>query len=173
MRSVCTAFAASGCPSSALAPRLTQGPDWASRRTNWGSIRWAPGIGSADCNGRSNVPHITKKDRPLTPEHFAEFERCYGPDPNGRVKRKPADSKEDRWRSFYIDEIKMRDYKIDSLKWLKDESLDDGDELPDPEELATDAIAELESAVEELNAVIGLLENGYGAASAVKLVKKA
>ena len=25
-------------------------------------------------DGRSNVPHITKKDRPLTAEHFAEFE---------------------------------------------------------------------------------------------------
>jgi type I restriction enzyme R subunit len=29
-------------------------------------------------DGRSNVPHITKKDRPLIAEHFAEFEKCYG-----------------------------------------------------------------------------------------------
>ncbi len=27
---------------------------------------------------RSNVPGITKKDRPLTHEHFAEFEKAYG-----------------------------------------------------------------------------------------------
>src|SRR6266481_780753 len=27
-------------------------------------------------DGRTNVPHITKKDRPLTPEHFLKFERC-------------------------------------------------------------------------------------------------
>jgi len=113
-------------------------------------------------DGRTNVPHITKKDRPLTPEHFTDFEKCYGADPNGRAKRKEVDSKEDRWRSFAIEEIKKRDYKIDSLKWLKDESLDDGDELPEPEELATDAIAELEAAVGELNAVIALLENGNG-----------
>jgi type I restriction enzyme M protein len=78
------------------------------------------------------VPRITKKDRPLTLEHFAEFERCYAADPNGRTKRKASDSKEDRWRSFSLEEIKKRDYKIDSLKWLKDESLDDGDDLPDP-----------------------------------------
>ena len=32
--------------------------------------------------------------------------------------------------------------------------------LPPPEELATDAISELEGAVEELNAVLALLENG-------------
>lgn len=32
--------------------------------------------------------------------------------------------------------------------------------MPEPEELATDAIAELEETVEELNAVLALLENG-------------
>ena len=111
-------------------------------------------------DARTNVPRITKKDRPLTPEHFAEFESCFGPDPNGRSKRDATDSKENRWRSFHITEIKERDFKIDSLKWLKDESLDDGEELPEPEELAADAIAELEAAVEELTAVISLLENG-------------
>jgi len=111
-------------------------------------------------DGRSNVQHITKKDRPLIPEHFSEFEKCYGGDPYGRAKRKPSDSKEDRWRSFSIDEVKNRDFKIDSLKWLKDESLDEGVEIAEPEELATDAIAELEAAVGELNALLLTLENG-------------
>jgi type I restriction enzyme M protein len=108
---------------------------------------------------RTNVPGITKKDRPLTPAHFAEFEKCYGGDPNGRAKRKAADSKEDRWRSFAIAEVKGRGCKLDSFKWLKEESLEDADDLPEPEELAADAIAELEGAVEELNAVLALLEN--------------
>jgi len=110
-------------------------------------------------DARTNVPGITKKDRPLTPAHFAEFEKCYGPDPNGQAKRKPADSKDDRWRCFDIGEVRKRDFKLDSFKWLKEESLEDADELPEPEELATDAIAELEGAVEELNAVLALLEN--------------
>jgi len=39
-------------------------------------------------DARSNVPGITKKDRPLSREHFAEFEKCYGSDPNGANKRK-------------------------------------------------------------------------------------
>jgi type I restriction enzyme M protein len=111
-------------------------------------------------DGRSNVPHITKKDRPLTAEHFDEFEKCFGTDPNGRAKRTPTNSNEDRWQSFPLDEIKKRDYKIDALKWLKDDSIDDGSAFEEPEELATDAIAELQSAVEELTAVIALLENG-------------
>jgi type I restriction enzyme M protein len=113
-------------------------------------------------DGRTNIPRITKKDRPLTPDHFKEFEKCFGIDPNGRARRKASDSKEDRWRSFDIQEIRRREYKIVSFKWLKDESLDNLDDLPDPDELATDAIAELEIAIEELNAIVTALENGNG-----------
>ena len=108
---------------------------------------------------RTNVPGITKKDRPLTPEYFAEFERVYGADPNGGSKRNPADSKEDRWHSFHISEVKERNYKIDSLKWLKDDSLDDADNLPEPEELAVEAIEELRLAMDELQKIVVLLEN--------------
>jgi type I restriction enzyme M protein len=114
-------------------------------------------------DARTNVPGITKKDRPLTAAHFAAFERCYGKDPNGRAKRKPGDSAEDRWRSFHISEVKERDFKLDGFKWLREDSLDDTDDLPEPEELATDAIAELEEAVNELNQILQLLENGNGA----------
>jgi len=110
-------------------------------------------------DGRTNVASLTKKDRKLTPEQFSEFERCFGRDPNGKTKRSLTDSKEDRWRMFRIDEIKQHDFKIDSLKWLKDEIFNDGDEYLEPEELATDAISELESAIKELNEVMGLLEN--------------
>jgi type I restriction enzyme M protein len=121
-------------------------------------------------DARSNVPGITKKDRPLSAEHFAEFEKCFGSDPNGKAKRKEADSPAtdkgylggDRWRRFSLAEVKERDFKLDSFKWLKDDSLEDADELPPPEELATDAIGELEDAVEELNALLALLENGNG-----------
>lgn len=124
-------------------------------------------------DARTNVPRITKKDRPLAPEYFKEFEKCFGADPNGRAKRKTSDSKEDRWRSFNIEEVKARDYKIDGLKWLKDESLDDADELPDPEELATDAISELEAAVEGLNAILKALETENGSeANPTKVIDK-
>jgi type I restriction enzyme M protein len=107
-------------------------------------------------DARTNVPRITKKDRPLTPAHFAGFEACFGRDPDGGARRSPADSRDDRWRCFSIDEVKANDYKIDGLKWLKDRSLDD-DELPKPEDLAAEAIAALQGATKELNAVIELL----------------
>src|SRR5881628_637691 len=53
-------------------------------------------------DARTNVPGITKKDRPLIAKHFVEFERCYGQEPNGKATRKAPDSKDDRWRSFGI-----------------------------------------------------------------------
>ena len=108
------------------------------------------------------MPGITKKDRPLIAAHFAEFDKCYGADPNGRAKRKPSDSKEDRWRSFPISEVKDRQFKLDGFKWLKEESLDDADDLAEPEELAGDAIEELDAAVGDLKDVLALLENGNG-----------
>lgn len=114
-------------------------------------------------DARTNVPGITKKDRPLTREHFREFEKCFGADPNGKAKRKASDSKEERWKSFGIAEVKEREFKLDGFKWLKEESLEDADDLPEPEELATEAISELEEAVAELNQVLRLLENGNGA----------
>lgn len=108
-------------------------------------------------DARTNVEAITKKDRPLTPAHFREFERCFGADPNGRSKRKTSDSREDRWRSFDVGVVQERNFKLDSLKWLK-ESLNEDTELGTPEELATDAIEELQEAVAELNQLLAVLE---------------
>lgn len=107
-------------------------------------------------DARSNVPGITKKDRPLTPQHFAEFEAAYGKDPNGLSKREDT-GETGRFRRFHINEIKERGYKLDII-WLKDESLEENDELPEPQDLAGDAITELEAVVDDLREVLAALE---------------
>jgi len=107
-------------------------------------------------DGRSNVPGITKKERPLTEEHFADFEKRYGPDPNGRGKRKDT-GPDGRYRKFTIAEVQQREYKLD-ITWLKDDSLGDPDEMPEPQDLAAEAITELEAVVDDLREIIGLLE---------------
>ena len=112
-------------------------------------------------DARSNVPGITKKDRPLSPQHFAEFEACYSADPNGQSKRKDL-GEEGRFRSFPIKEIKDRGYKLD-ITWLKDESLEDSDELPEPQDLASEAITELEAVVDDLREIVELVEKEEGA----------
>ena len=45
---------------------------------------------------------------------------------------------------------------------MKDELLEDADDLPDPQELATDAIAELEAVVDDLKEIVELVENEEG-----------
>lgn len=107
-------------------------------------------------DARSNVPGITKKDRPLTPQHFEEFEKCYGIDPNGRSQRLDL-GPEGRFRKFHISEVKERGYKLD-ITWIKDESLEDAEDLPEPQDLATEAITELEAAVDDLREILQLLE---------------
>ncbi len=107
-------------------------------------------------DARSNVPGITKKERPLTAEYFTEFEQCYGDDPNGRSKRTDL-GENGRFRCFSLDDIQARDYKLD-ITWLKDDTLDDGDDLPEPEYLASEAISELEAIVDELRDILELME---------------
>jgi type I restriction enzyme M protein len=109
-------------------------------------------------DGRANVPKITKKSRPLSPAHFADFERCYGIDPNGLSARTVEDSSDDRWRCFDIDQIKEKHYKLDAFKWLRDEELDDPDDLPDPEELIVEAMEELRLALDDLADMQRLME---------------
>jgi type I restriction enzyme M protein len=55
--------------------------------------------------------------------------------------------------------MRLREFKLDSFKWLKEESADDADELPEPEDLAAEAAAELEAAIKELREALLLLEN--------------
>ncbi len=107
-------------------------------------------------DARSNVPGITKKERPLIPKHFEEFEKCYGKDPNGQSKRKDS-GEEGRFRKFHISEIKDRDYKLD-ITWLKDETVEDTNDLPDPQDLASEAITELETIVDDLKEILQLVE---------------
>lgn len=112
-------------------------------------------------DARSKVPGITKKDRPLTPQHFAEFENCYGKDPNGFSKRRDT-GEEGRFRCFDLDQVKKRNYRLD-ITWLKDESLE-GNDLPEPQDLASEAITELEAVVDGLREIVELVEKEEGVA---------
>ena len=107
-------------------------------------------------DARSNVPGITKKDRPLTKDHFDEFEQCYGKDPNGLSKRKDL-GEEGRFRCYSIQQVKERGFKLD-FTWLKDDSLEDSADLPEPQDLAAEAITELEAVVDDLREIMALIE---------------
>ena len=63
---------------------------------------------------------------------------------------------------FDVDEVKKREFKLDGFKWLKEENAEDSDELPEPEELATDAMTELKAVFADLEQVLQLLEQEAG-----------
>lgn len=94
---------------------------------------------------RTNMPRFGKTNQ-LKPEHFKEFEESFRSD--ARVKEKI-----ERWSCFTIEAIKTKDYNLD-LGLVKDESVIDHDQLPDPIGSSEDAIAKLEQAVDLLQSVI-------------------
>jgi type I restriction enzyme M protein len=103
---------------------------------------------------RANMPAFGKRT-PLSREHFAEFESAYGPDPLGLAPR-TATGPEGRWQCFSREEIAARGDSLD-LAWLKDESAEDGADLPEPATLAQEAMQELEGALEDLRAILAEL----------------
>jgi type I restriction enzyme M protein len=103
---------------------------------------------------RANMPAFGKRT-PLTREHFAEFEAAYGSDPLGLALR-TATGPEGRWQCFSREEIATRGDSLD-LAWLKDDSAEDGADLPEPAVLAQEAMLELEGAMEDLRAILAEL----------------
>jgi type I restriction enzyme M protein len=109
-------------------------------------------------DGRASVPKITKKDRPLTPAHFAEFETCFGVDPRGRSKRMESQSPDGRWRPFSIDRMRERAFKLDSFRWLRDEESDESEDGLEPQELLSGAIESLRMVLDDLAEMQSVLD---------------
>ncbi|MFP4018895.1 MAG: N-6 DNA methylase [Bacteroidales bacterium] len=92
--------------------------------------------------------HFTLKENPLKDENLKDFIERYNP--KNRHKRKETWSEENpegRWRKFTYDEIANRDKTSLDIFWLKDKSLTDMDNLPDPDVLAKDIIENIESSL--------------------------
>ena len=100
---------------------------------------------------RANMPSFGKTT-PLKREHFAEFEKAYGKDPNGGSKRKDL-GENGRFRCFSIKEIEKRDFNLD-ISWLKDDSVTHADDLPEPKEIAEEILASLKTATEKFQEVL-------------------
>ena len=90
------------------------------------------------------------------PEDLKEFIECYNA--ANRHKREetwhPENNPEGRWRKFTYEEIASRDKTSLDITWLKDKSLADLDNLPDPDILANDIIENLEAAVESFKEIM-------------------
>lgn len=99
-------------------------------------------------DARTNAPKFGKRT-PLTKEYFADFIQTYGDDAKGNAKRTDT-GETGRWRSFNREWIRKEKGDSLDISWLKDESLDGGDELPEPAELAQEALNALSSAMADI-----------------------
>jgi type I restriction enzyme M protein len=106
---------------------------------------------------RTNMPSFGKRT-PLTRSHFAEFVVMYGDDPNGGAVR--VDRGElGRFRCFSREEVAARGNNLD-ISWLRDESVQGVDDLPEPEVIAGEILERLEVAIGEMQALKNLLSEG-------------
>ena len=104
---------------------------------------------------RTNVHH-TLKLKPLTDAHLDDFVACYKPE--NRHVREPTWSEETpdgRWRAYSRDELLQRDKASLDVFWLKDASMTDLENLPEPEVLAAEILENLRSALASFESVVG------------------
>lgn len=107
---------------------------------------------------RTNV-HFTLKQHPMTDADLDDFVKCYNPE--NRYERTETWSDENpdgRFRCYDVQEILERDKTSLDIFWIKDKTLADLDNLPEPDVLASDIIENLQSALEsfqELKSQIG------------------
>ncbi len=98
---------------------------------------------------RTNMPSFGKTN-PLKMEHFADFEVAYEAADRHAVQ-------DERWSLFTRDQIAEKGNSLD-LGLIRDDSIVDYDDLPDPIESGEEAIAQLEEAVDLLQSVVNELK---------------
>lgn len=98
-----------------------------------------------DLRSNTNLTLVTKS---LNDTHLADFIKCYNAD--NITKREESE----RFKKFTYDEIIKRDKINLDITWLKDESLEDLDNLPEPNVLANEIVDSVESALESFKSIL-------------------
>lgn len=99
---------------------------------------------------RTNMPSLGKTN-PLKEEHFESFIKAYTAEDRRAIQ-------DERWSVFTREEIEKKGDSLD-LGLIKDESILDYENLPDPIESAEDAVTKLEEATDLLMSVIKELKS--------------
>lgn len=99
--------------------------------------------------------HFTLKKNTLTYDAMKDFITCYNPENrHARKETYHADTNPDGlWRKFTYEEIVARDKANLDIFWVKDKSLTDIDNLPEPDVLMSEIVDNLESAIQSIKAM--------------------
>jgi len=98
--------------------------------------------------------HFTLKTSPLKRSDLDEFVDCFHAE--NRHERRPTWSEENpagRWRAYSYEELLQRDKLNLDIFWLRDESLEDSANLPDPSVLAAEITEDLRAALEQFSEI--------------------
>lgn len=108
---------------------------------------------------RTNIHHTLKK-KPLRYEDLQDFIACYNPS-NRHQRTETWDEQknpEGRWRKFSYEQILARDKTSLDIFWLKDKSLTDLDNLPEPDDIAAEIIDNVEAGLACFREIAGILD---------------
>ncbi|MGB5687387.1 MAG: N-6 DNA methylase, partial [Candidatus Electrothrix sp.] len=109
---------------------------------------------------RTNIHHTLKK-KTMRLADLQDFITCYHPgNRHDRQETWSEDNPEGRWRKFSFEEIVARDKTNLDIFWLKDQSLADLDNLPDPDILASEIIETIEAGLASFKAVMETVHQG-------------
>jgi type I restriction enzyme M protein len=92
--------------------------------------------------------HFTLKTSTLAYRDLEDFVACYNP--KNRHERK----ENERFKAYTYNELMQRDKANLDIFWLKDESLEDTDNLPAPEVLAAEIAENPQSELEQFNSIL-------------------
>lgn len=95
---------------------------------------------------RTNMK-FTLKNNPLKFNDLMDFINCY----NAQNIEERRDS--ERFKVFTYEEIMKRDKINLDITWIKDESLEDLENLPPPEEIAAEIVDNLQASLDEFSAI--------------------
>jgi type I restriction enzyme M protein len=102
---------------------------------------------------RTNM-HFTLKTNPLKRSDLDEFVQLYNPaNRNQRIATWNEVSQNGRWRAYAYEELTSRDKASLDIFWLKDDSLEDSDNLPEPGVLAAEIVEDLQAALEQFREI--------------------
>ena len=104
---------------------------------------------------RTNMPSFGKRT-PFTRAHLQPFVKIFGEKVDGSSPRKD-EGEEGRFRCFSRESVRARGDNLD-LSWLRDENTDRAEDLPEPDEIAAQILVHLQTATEEMLALMELLE---------------
>jgi type I restriction enzyme M protein len=108
---------------------------------------------------RTNM-HFTQKTNTLKRSDLDEFVSCYCPgNRNNRRATWSESNPEGRWRAFDYEDLLKRDKVNLDIFWLKDKSLEDSNDLPEPEILAQEIADDLQMALEQFAAIAEKLKS--------------